>query len=71
MATSTRPARDAHLLATLAESLEPNEPPFYVSAAPNGSPDGWYWTPAGEERPRFLGRNVTWAEKRLLEFLRP
>lgn len=58
--------RDARLLAALAEPLAPERAPFYVKGASNGSPDGWYMTPAGQRRTVYLGRNVVWAEKRLL-----
>lgn len=64
-----RPARDAHLLATLAEALAPDQPPFYLHVSPNGHPAGWYWRPAGATRPEWLGRNVIFAEKRLLQLL--
>lgn len=70
MPQTNRPARDATLLATLALELEPSRPPFYVSAAADGRPDGWYWTPRGDERLAYLGRNVLFAERRLLELLR-
>lgn len=69
MATAQRPARDAHLLATLAESLNPAKPPWYVSGSPTGHPDGWYWVPAGAGRPEYLGRNVLWTEKKLLSLI--
>lgn len=60
---STTPAR---FLASLAEPLEPERAPFYVKGSHSGSPDGWYWTPPGARRPVFLGRNVLFAEKRIL-----
>ena len=69
MEATTRPARDAHLLATLAESLNPERAPFYVQGAANGHPDGWYWIPAGTTRPQYLGRNVIFAERALLKAL--
>lgn len=64
------PPRDARLLAELAASLEPERAPFYVSSSPTGHPDGWYWKPRGSENSQWLGRNVFWAEKALLERLR-
>lgn len=67
---SVTASRDARLLAELARPLEPERTPFYVWASPDGNPDGWYWTPAGAERPRFLGRSVFYAERKLLELLR-
>lgn len=60
---STTPAL---FLASLCEPLEPDRAPFYVKGATNGSPDGWYWKPQGAGRPVFLGRNVLWAERRIL-----
>lgn len=63
---STTPAR---FLASLCEPLEPARPPFYVKGAQGGAPDGWYWRPQGAARPVFLGRNVLWAEKRILSEL--
>jgi len=65
-----RPARDAALLGMLAGELEAARMPFYSSAATDGRPDGWYWTPPGDERLTFLGRNVQFAERRLLDLLR-
>lgn len=63
--------RDALLLATLAEPLEPDRVPFYVSNSATGHPDGWYWIPATARNgaPQYLGRSVVWAERRLLELI--
>jgi hypothetical protein len=69
VATAQRPARDAHLLATLAEPLSPARPPWYVSGSETGHPDGWYWVPEGKKRPEYLGRNVVWTERKLLSMI--
>ena len=68
--TTTRLPRDAQLLSHLAEPLHPERPPFYVRGAENGHPDGWYWQAADSQRASYLGRNLYFAEKRLLELLR-
>jgi hypothetical protein len=71
MATAaSRPARDAGLLASIAAGLHPERPPFYVSASSDGRPDGWYWAARGDSHLTYLGRNVIWAERRLLELQR-
>lgn len=71
MSSSRAPARDARLLGELAGPLAPELAPFYVANSDTGHPDGWYWKPAGAERSQWLGRNVLWAERKLLELLRP
>jgi hypothetical protein len=66
----SRPAA-AHILERLAAPLHPTKPPKYVAGAPSGHPDGWYWTPAGSSKPQYLGRNVLFAEQRLLDLYEP
>lgn len=58
------------LLGSLAEPLNPARDPFYLSGATTGQPDGWHWIPNGRRRPEYLGRNVVFAQRRLLELLR-
>lgn len=56
-------------LARIAAPLQPVETPFWVSYPDEtqGTPaQGWYWVPAGLERPSFLGASGTTAEIALL-----
>lgn len=64
---SKRPARDAHFLAILAEPLHCARNPFYLQASPTGHPDGWYAVLTDGAAPRYLGRNVQFAERKLIE----
>ncbi len=61
--------RDAGMLAALAEPVCPRRVPFYMRRPPGGQPAGWYWQPADSERLHWLGGNVIWAERRLLELV--
>jgi hypothetical protein len=63
--TSSRPPRDATLLAELAAPLSPARLPFYARS-PDGGPAGWYWN-RSEDQLEYLGRNVFWAERKLIE----
>jgi hypothetical protein len=62
--------RDARLLERLCEPLEPRRAPFYVQGAMNGGPDGWYWVAPGADRAQYLGRNVIYAQQKLVTLLR-
>lgn len=61
-----RPA--GQLLEALAEPLNPARAPFYLRSDTR-HPDGWYWQPEEKGRTEWLGRNVIWAERRLIELL--
>lgn len=61
-----RPA--GQLLAALAEPLQPARTPFYLRSDTR-HPDGWYWQPEQAGRTEYLGRNVIWAERKLIELL--
>jgi hypothetical protein len=67
--SATKLGRDALLLRELAAPLSPVRAPFYISGSTRGLPDGWYWQPQGVEKAGYLGRNVIFAERRLLELL--
>jgi len=68
--TKKRPPRDRALLESIAGPLEPERFPFYVLASDSGEPDGWYWIPKETGHPVFLGRNVHYAQDRLLRIVR-
>jgi hypothetical protein len=57
-------------LGRVAAPLEPDRSPYYVDRVDRGHrAPGWYWQPAGAERPKYLGYNHILAEITLLEAL--
>lgn len=58
--SATPPSRDSKVarLARAARSLRPIRAPFYVQHATPDTPlTGWWWQPAGAERPEPLAQS--------------
>lgn len=62
--------RGARRLAAIADELEPDRAPWWVSQPAHGTPaQGWWWLPDGAAAPVFLGHNHIAAEMALIRLV--